>query len=360
MGASVSTPSATPTATATKDSRVAGVKAAMANGDDDFRCGICRDLFFEPTSLPCGDTFCAVCLDGWIHTQCGHHFTCPTCRTQYSSKLIPRLGVNTTIQNLLLQRSPDARALYEKKRDEIEQRQRITIEYVFAQCVRLNAAHENAGFPTMALLSLTRDPELCAARANDGDDGGVDVLTDKDVSEALTALLRERRIESSFAWCFGGRPSYTACHSLDDYVLYFDADFAAVARASLEENLQQGMPGGADGIVRYALQRSAFEGVDAAAALDVARQLVSVVPPYSASKRDLYRSIRGRTGYPPRHCAHCAGECARCMCQHCPRASGTLCYQIDDAAADADELMTRLFRTRPPPPLVPLPLARSR
>lgn len=56
---------------------VAGQEVTI--GDDDLKCSICHDYFFEPISTPCGHHFCRNCLIEWIRVQ-RTVATCPQCR----------------------------------------------------------------------------------------------------------------------------------------------------------------------------------------------------------------------------------------------------------------------------------------
>ncbi|MBN3298239.1 TRI25 ligase, partial [Amia calva] len=52
----------------------------------ELSCSICLQLFSEPTSLPCGHSFCAPCIAEVIRKEhCGRRpHTCPECRTEHS------------------------------------------------------------------------------------------------------------------------------------------------------------------------------------------------------------------------------------------------------------------------------------
>ncbi|XP_071546650.1 uncharacterized protein [Panulirus ornatus] len=70
----------------------------MRLDEDDLTCAICLDLLHRPRSLPCGHTFCLVCLQNYVNS-CRTMFTCPSCR---GAAQVPREGVmalptNTTL-----------------------------------------------------------------------------------------------------------------------------------------------------------------------------------------------------------------------------------------------------------------------
>ena len=54
----------------------AAVAKAAAKREAALICHVCTELLCAPISLPCGHTFCKVCLDKWLPTN----RTCPTCR----------------------------------------------------------------------------------------------------------------------------------------------------------------------------------------------------------------------------------------------------------------------------------------
>lgn len=47
--------------------------------EDDVTCAICLDLMHRPRRLPCGHSFCLLCLQNYANT-CRTSFCCPTCR----------------------------------------------------------------------------------------------------------------------------------------------------------------------------------------------------------------------------------------------------------------------------------------
>ncbi|KAK7020631.1 hypothetical protein SK128_019457 [Halocaridina rubra] len=51
----------------------------MPIDEDDVMCAICLDLLHRPRSLPCGHTFCLLCLQNYANS-CRTIITCPSCR----------------------------------------------------------------------------------------------------------------------------------------------------------------------------------------------------------------------------------------------------------------------------------------
>ncbi|XP_064112578.1 RING finger protein nhl-1-like isoform X4 [Macrobrachium nipponense] len=57
--------------------------------EDDVTCAICLDLLHRPRSLPCGHTFCLICLQNYANS-CRTIITCPSCR---GAAQVPKEGV---------------------------------------------------------------------------------------------------------------------------------------------------------------------------------------------------------------------------------------------------------------------------
>ena len=71
-------------------------KSSEGQADGDEICGICLDVFDNPVQLPCGHSFCEVCLDGWhkkFKFDVHQPRNCPMCRqrTKPSKEIISQL-----------------------------------------------------------------------------------------------------------------------------------------------------------------------------------------------------------------------------------------------------------------------------
>ncbi|KAG7168591.1 RING finger protein nhl-1-like 2, partial [Homarus americanus] len=66
--------------------------------EDELTCAICLDLLHRPRSLPCGHTFCLLCLQNYVNS-CRTMFTCPSCRgaAQVPSEGVMGLPTNTML-----------------------------------------------------------------------------------------------------------------------------------------------------------------------------------------------------------------------------------------------------------------------
>lgn len=53
--------------------------------ENDLKCSICHDIYFEPIATGCGHRFCRPCLDKWLGA--GHTHSCPECRHPFPSGL---------------------------------------------------------------------------------------------------------------------------------------------------------------------------------------------------------------------------------------------------------------------------------
>ncbi|KAJ8011773.1 hypothetical protein DPEC_G00061740 [Dallia pectoralis] len=58
----------------------------MASLEEGLTCSVCRDVFSQALPLPCGHSFCPVCLrDAWGHgeTEVRGCYTCVQCREEH-------------------------------------------------------------------------------------------------------------------------------------------------------------------------------------------------------------------------------------------------------------------------------------
>nr|XP_057921287.1 E3 ubiquitin/ISG15 ligase TRIM25-like [Doryrhamphus excisus] len=74
-------------------------KANISVTESQFRCPICLDMLKDPVSIPCGHTYCMVCIsDYWDQAEPGR-FSCPQCREAFSPR--PVLRRNTVLAEVV-------------------------------------------------------------------------------------------------------------------------------------------------------------------------------------------------------------------------------------------------------------------
>ena len=116
-----------------------GVGVTINGGDKEVRddkwttCTVCRQLYNEPTTLPCLHTFCRRCLDDRVAASRGAHaqsVTCPRCRDAFPLPVggLGQLPVNTFFARLT-----------ERRRDQTGEVDSILIvcRQRYASCVSL-------------------------------------------------------------------------------------------------------------------------------------------------------------------------------------------------------------------------------
>ena len=81
--------------TAAKTAAAATAAAAAATREQNWLCSICKDLYFKPTSTPCGHTFCLVCIKSALDVK----EECPNCRADIPDDL--PLAVNIDMQEFI-------------------------------------------------------------------------------------------------------------------------------------------------------------------------------------------------------------------------------------------------------------------
>lgn len=67
--------------------------------ENQFRCPICLDLLKDPVSIPCGHTYCMVCINNyWDQAESGE-WSCPQCRETFRPR--PVLRRNTVLSEVV-------------------------------------------------------------------------------------------------------------------------------------------------------------------------------------------------------------------------------------------------------------------
>ncbi|XDV26196.1 hypothetical protein PO909_029964, partial [Leuciscus waleckii] len=67
---------------------------------DEFQCSVCLDLLKDPVTIPCGHSFCEICITGcWDQEDQMRVYSCPQCRQTFSPR--PALAKNTILAEVV-------------------------------------------------------------------------------------------------------------------------------------------------------------------------------------------------------------------------------------------------------------------
>lgn len=75
-------------------------QAGVVLDRDQFNCSICLDVLRDPVTIPCGHSYCSVCIqDYWDQDDYLGAFVCPQCRQNFSPR--PLLSRNTMLADVV-------------------------------------------------------------------------------------------------------------------------------------------------------------------------------------------------------------------------------------------------------------------
>ncbi|XP_073700545.1 tripartite motif-containing protein 16-like [Garra rufa] len=67
---------------------------------DEFKCAVCLDLLKDPVAIPCGHSYCKICItDCWDQEDQMRVYRCPQCRQTFSPR--PALARNTMLAEVV-------------------------------------------------------------------------------------------------------------------------------------------------------------------------------------------------------------------------------------------------------------------
>ncbi|OCT66717.1 E3 ubiquitin-protein ligase TRIM7 [Xenopus laevis] len=81
---------------------------AAAGLSTDLSCSVCREIYTDPVTLPCGHSFCRDCIERTWDWQKSieENLTCPECRHRYRNR--PELRRNVTLSSIVTSFLPSA------------------------------------------------------------------------------------------------------------------------------------------------------------------------------------------------------------------------------------------------------------
>ncbi|XP_026993740.2 E3 ubiquitin/ISG15 ligase TRIM25-like [Tachysurus fulvidraco] len=66
-------------------------EASISVDQDQFSCPVCLDLLNDPVAIPCGHSFCKVCINGcWDQEDVKGVYSCPQCRETFTPRPVLR------------------------------------------------------------------------------------------------------------------------------------------------------------------------------------------------------------------------------------------------------------------------------
>ncbi|XP_067248979.1 tripartite motif-containing protein 16-like [Chanodichthys erythropterus] len=75
-------------------------EARISVDQNEFMCPVCLDLLKDPVAIPCGHSYCKICITGcWDQEDQKRVYSCPQCRQTFSPR--PALAKNTILAEMV-------------------------------------------------------------------------------------------------------------------------------------------------------------------------------------------------------------------------------------------------------------------
>ncbi|XP_048012903.1 tripartite motif-containing protein 16-like [Megalobrama amblycephala] len=75
-------------------------EARISVDQNEFMCPVCLDLLKDPVAIPCGHSYCKICITGcWDQEDQMRVYSCPQCRQTFSPR--PALAKNTILSEMV-------------------------------------------------------------------------------------------------------------------------------------------------------------------------------------------------------------------------------------------------------------------
>merc|ERR1711925_56555 len=81
-----------------KESRLLKLEEKLGKLMEEGECALCLQVMEDPIQIPCGHTFCQLCLDDYVLSE-RNDAKCPECRTVFAE--FENYSINFALKNLI-------------------------------------------------------------------------------------------------------------------------------------------------------------------------------------------------------------------------------------------------------------------